>query len=483
VARNSPEAQASGGAGPPALSRAQILGMAAMAMAVFVIGNDFTALSVALPAIEKDLAADVTTVQWVITGYALVFGVLLVTAGRLADMFGRRRVFFAGSAIFAGFSGIGGLATDAWMLLAARALMGVGGALMWPAILGMAFSLVPSGRESLAGALVLSAAGFSNAVGPLLGGALTDYASWRWIFFLNFPVTLVAALVTWRVVPRVEINAGRERIDYNGILTLSIGLLALMLALDFGADLGWANPVILGLFLLAIAGLLVFWRAERRVGDKALVPRHVLANRTFFAASIATLAMSALFFAALLYLPQFFTKHLGYSAAGAGAGLLPMMGVFALTSFVSGSLYTRLGAKLILSIGALCLTGGMYLLSWINVAPTYGAMIPGMVVTGIGIGLFYSSITTVGVTALDPSMSSLAGAIIYMCQIAGGAVGLGLNTAIVVSASTLVEGIHFAFLVNTGLALIGLAVTVLFIGGRIDKATLDKLVHRHRAHG
>ena len=483
MARNSPEAQASGGASAPALSRAQILGMAAMAMGVFVIGNDFTALSVALPAVEKDLAADVTTVQWVITGYALVFGVLIVTGGRLADMFGRRRVFFAGSAIFAGFSVVGGLATDAWMLLAARFLMGVGGAMMWPAILGMAFALVPSGRESLAGALIIGAAGFSNAVGPLLGGALTDYGSWRWIFFLNFPVTLVAALVTWRVVPRVEVNAGRERIDYNGILTLSIGLLALMLALDMGADLGWANPLILGLFVLAIVGLVVFWRTERRVGDNALVPRHVLANRTFFAASIATLAMSAIFFAALVYLPQFFTKHLGYSAAGAGAGLLPMMGVFALTSFVSGSLYTRLGAKLILSIGALCLTGGMYLLSWINVAPTYGAMIPGMVVTGIGIGLFYSSITTVGVTALDPSMSSLAGAIIYMCQIAGGAVGLGLNTAIVVSASTLVEGIHFAFLVNTGLALIGLAVTVLFIGGRIDKATLDKLVHRHRAHG
>jgi EmrB/QacA subfamily drug resistance transporter len=457
--------------------------MAAMAMAVFVIGNDFTALSVALPAIEKDLAADVTTVQWVITGYALVFGVLIVTGGRLADMFGRRRVFFAGSGIFAGFSVVGGLATDAWMLLAARFLMGVGGAMMWPAILGMAFSLVPSGRESLAGALIIGAAGFSNAVGPLLGGALTDYASWRWIFFLNLPITLVAALVTWRVVPRVEVNAGRERIDYNGILTLSTGLLALMLALDMGADLGWANPLILGLFLLAIVGLVVFWRTERRVGDNALVPRHVLANRTFFAASIATLAMSAIFFAALVYLPQFFTKHLGYSAAGAGAGLLPIMGVFALTSFVSGSLYTRLGAKLILSIGALCLTGGMYLLSWISMAPTYGAMIPGMLVTGIGVGLFYSSITTVGITALDPSMSSLAGAIIYMCQIAGGAVGLGLNTAIVVSASTLVEGIHFAFLLNAGLALIGLAVTVLFIGSRIDKATLDKLVHRHRAHG
>jgi EmrB/QacA subfamily drug resistance transporter len=483
VARNSTEAQAGGGAGVAGLSRAQILGMAAMAMAVFVIGNDFTALSVALPAIEKDLSADVTTVQWVITGYALVFGVLIVTGGRLADMFGRRRIFFVGSALFAGFSVIGGIATDAWMLLAARFLMGVGGSMMWPAVLGMAFSLVPSGRESLAGALIMGAAGFSNAVGPMLGGALTDLASWRWIFFLNLPVTLVAALVTWRVVPRVRGNAGGGRIDYLGILTLSTGLFAVMLALDMGTDVGWASPLILGLLLLAIIGLLVFWRTERRAGNNALVPRHVLANRTFFAASIATLAMSALFFAALVYLPQFFTKHLGYSAVGAGAGLLPMMGIFALTSFVSGSIYTRLGAKLTLSSGALCLAGGMYLLSWINVAPTYGAMIPGMVAIGIGVGLFYSSITTVGITALDPSMSSLAGALIYMCQIAGGAVGLALNTAIVISASTLVEGIHLAFLLDTGLALIGLAVTVLFIGGRIDKATLDKMVHRHRAHG
>ncbi|MEM7023026.1 MAG: MFS transporter [Pseudomonadota bacterium] len=468
---------------PEPLSKSQVLGMVAMPIATFVVGNDFTALSVALPAIEKELSSDVTTVQWVITGYALVFGVLIVTGGRLADMFGRRHTFFLGSAIFAGFSLIGGLATDAWMLIVARGLMGVGGAMMWPAILGMTFSLTPPGRESLAGALIMGAAGFSNAVGPLLGGALTDYVGWRWIFFLNLPVALIAALVTWRVVPHAEINAGRERIDYQGIATLSVGLLALLLALDLGTDLGWAHPLIPGLFVIAVGALIIFARVERGAGDNALVPRHVLANRTFLAASVATLSMSALFFGALLYLPQFFTKHLGYSAVGAGAGLLPMMCLFAFASFVSGPLYARLGAKLILAIGALCLAGGMYLLSSIDVSPTYDAMIPGMVVLGIGIGLFYSSITTVAITALDPSMSSLAGAIIYMCQIAGGAVGLGLNTAIVVSGASLTDGIHMAFLVNTGLALVGLVVTVLFIGARVSKATLHNLIHRHRAHG
>ena len=445
--------------------------------------NDFTALSVALPSIEVDLQSDVTTVQWVITGYALVFGVLIVTGGRLADMFGRRHIFMIGSAIFAGFSVLGGLATDAWMLLAARGAMGVGGAMMWPAILGMTFALTPPDRAALAGALIMSSAGFGNAVGPLLGGALTDYLSWRWIFYLNLPIAAIAMAVTWKVVPHVKPDAGQERIDYWGVVTLSIGLLALLLALDLGTDLGWAHPLIIGLFVVAVASLGVFDRVERAVGDNALVPAHVMANPTFFAASMATLLMSAIFFAALLYLPQLMTKHLGYSAVGAGAGLLPMMGVFAITSFVSGNLYARLGAKAIISIGAGCLALGMFLLSWIDGSTPYPLLIPGMVVLGVGIGLFYSSITTVAITALDPSMSSLAGAIIYMFQIAGGAVGLGLNTAIVVSAASLPDGITLAFMVDTILALGGLVVAVVFIGGRLDREQLHALIHRHRAHG
>jgi MFS family permease len=159
-----------------------------------------------------------------------------------------------------------------------------------------------------------------------------------------------------------------------------------------------------------------------------------------------------------------------------------MMGMFALASFVSGPLYARLGAQLILAVGAICLALGIYLLSWIDTAG-YGALVPGMVVLGIGVGVFYSSITTVAITALDPSMSSLAGAIIYMCQIAGGAVGLGLNTAIVMSAPALADGIHRAFLVNSGLAVCGLVVVLLFIGDRIDRTRLHNLIHRHRAHG
>ncbi len=151
---------------PNQLSKATILGMIAMGVAVLVVANDFTALSVALPAIEHDLHTDVTTVQWVINGYAMVFGVLIVTGGRLADMFGRRRIFMLGAAIFAAFSVIGGFAPSVWVLLACRFLMGIGGAMMWPAILGMTYGLLPREKAGLAGGVILGAAGFGNAVGP-----------------------------------------------------------------------------------------------------------------------------------------------------------------------------------------------------------------------------------------------------------------------------------------------------------------------------
>jgi MFS family permease len=152
------------------LDRTTKLGLAAMALAVLVIANDFTALSVALPAMERDFGADVSTVQWVINGYALVFGVLIVTGGRLADMFGRRRIFFVGACVFAAFSVIGGFAPSVRVLLACRGLMGVGGAMVWPAILGMTYAILPPSRAGLAGGLILGAAGFGNAIGPLIGG-------------------------------------------------------------------------------------------------------------------------------------------------------------------------------------------------------------------------------------------------------------------------------------------------------------------------
>ena len=328
----------------------------------------------------------------------------------------------------------------------------------------------------------MGAAGFGNAVGPLLGGVLTDSVGWRWIFYVNLPVAAAAIVITMLVVPPDEIRKERGQIDYVGTVLLSAGLLAMLLALDWGLDIGWTAPLIVALFVIAAVALIAFLFIERRAGDSALVPDRVLQNRAFLAAGIATLLASAIFFAALLYLPQFMSKDLGFSAMGSGAGLLPMMGTFMVTSFIAGRLYETLGAKYIVTLGAILLGAGMILLSGISGGSTYDQLLLGMVVLGMGVGLFYSSVTTAAITALDPSQASLAGAIVYMFQIAGGSIGVGLNTAIVVSASSMPDGIHTAFLVDGILAMCSAVVALLFVGGPIDVERLRSLQHHHRAH-
>jgi EmrB/QacA subfamily drug resistance transporter len=421
-----------------------------MGIAVVVIANDFSAINVALPTMEKDFDTNINTIQWVVNAYALTFGVMIVTGGRLADMFGRRNVFFLGTAIFASMSALGGAAqSEAW-LIATRTLMGIGGALMWPAILGMTFAILPQEKAGLAGGIILGAAGLGNALGPLIGGVLTDALSWRWIFFLNVPIAIFAVLVTYFLVHVKEPEAGGRRIDYAGIAALSIGLVSLLIALDH----------------VAAALVLAFVPIERRAGRHALVPREVMSNRSFTASCVAILFMSATFFASLLYLPQFMQKQFGYSPLEAGVGILPFLGVFAVVSFLAGPLYNRLGAKPLAVFGAACITVAPFLFSQVEAGSTYGSLIPGMVVLGVGVGSFYPTATTAGVTSVDESQTSLAGGIVYMFQIAGGSIGLGLTTMVFSGAvPPFVDGIQAGFRLDAALSLVGFLIALLFVGG------------------
>ncbi len=455
------------------ISGATILALVAMGFAVFVFANDFTALGVALPRIQHDLHVGVGAVQWLINAYALVFGALIVTGGRLADMFGRRRVFFIGAAIFALCSAVGGLAQGAGLLIGARALMGLGGALLWPATLGMTYAVLPPRKAGLAGGLIIGVAGLGNAFGPMLGGALTDALSWRAIFFLNLPIVACAcAGALWLIHQPRETHGAR--IDYAGVLTLSAALTALLLALEQVGNWGWGDVRIIALLGTAAALVALFALVERGGGEGALVPRAVSANRPFAAAALAVLLISATYFALVVYLPQTMERLLGYSPLHAGVGLLPMMTTFAATSFIAGSLYARLGQKLIVGFGAACIAVGALLVSRLQLPVSYGALVPGMALSGIGIGVFYSTITTAAVTALDRAQWSLAGGIVYMCQITGGSIGLGLATALFTSASRgaspdrgFVSGIHAGLGADAALALAGVVITVLFVGGRL----------------
>ncbi|HSS41285.1 MAG TPA: MFS transporter [Solirubrobacterales bacterium] len=439
-----------------------------MGLAVVVIANDFSAINVALPTMEKDFETDVNTIQWVVNAYALTFGVLIVTGGRLADMFGRRNAFFLGTAIFASMSALGGAAqTETWLIFA-RVLMGIGGALMWPAILGMTYELLPEEKAGLAGGIIIGAAGLGNAIGPLIGGVLTQELSWRWIFFLNVPIAAFAVGVTWFLVHVKEPDPGERRIDYTGVAAISIGLVSLLIALDQVADWGWSDPRVIGLLALAAAMLIAFVPLERRAGSHALVPREVMRNESFTASCIAILFMSATFFASLLYLPQFMEKQLGYSPLEAGVGMLPFLATFGLVSFIAGPLYNRLGAKVLAVFGAACITIAPFLFSGVDAGSGYDSLVVGMLVLGLGIGSFYPTATTAGVTSVDESQTSLAGGIVYMFQIAGGSIGLGLTTTVFSGAvPPFVDGIQAAFRLDAALSLVGLLTALAFVGGRL----------------
>jgi EmrB/QacA subfamily drug resistance transporter len=475
------------------IDRGTWLSLIAMGIAVFVIANDFSAINVAIPQIEHDFHTDVTTAQWVVNAYALTFGVLIVTGGRLADLFGRRSAFLLGAAIFALFSVLGGVAqSEAW-LIAARVLMGIGGALMWPAILGMTYAALPAERAGLAGGFILGAAGIGNAAGPLVGGALTDLLSWRWIFFLNLPVAAFAVFVTLREIKQDHPEVEDTRMDYAGIVTVSVGLVSLLLAFDQAIDWGWGDPRIIGLFALFFILIGSFVLVERRAGEHALVPPDVMRNRDFRNTCAAILMMSAVFFAAMLYLPQLMINVLGYSPIGAGAGMLPMMATFAAVSFVAGSLYNRFGAKPLLILGSGCIVVGPALIALLADQESFGALVPGMAVLGLGIGLFYPTATTVGVTGCDESRRSLAGAIIYMFQIAGGSVGLGLTTAVFIGASDgaqggsgFIDGIQTAFTLDAAIAVGGFLIAAFLIQGKPHLPHIRRPVlagHSPRGHG
>ncbi|GAB2876478.1 MFS transporter [Microbulbifer echini] len=448
------------------LTRKQYLGLIALSMAIFLVANDLTAFAPALPAIEEEFNADITTSQWIINGYALVFGVLVITGGRLADLYGRRRLFIYGTLVFVFFSLLGGLAMDVRMLLVSRALMGIGAAMMWPSILGMTYDLMPDDRSGQAGGLIMTVGALANAVGPVLGGTLAELLSWRWIFFINIPIAAIALLMCLKAVPFEVPEQTDEQIDYRGVLTLSLALFCLLFAMDISAQVGFKQPFVIILLAIFLLSICAFTIIEHRMGSYALIPGVVIGNKRFLPTAVVTLLMATSYFSALLYIPQFLIKSQGYTAMEAGMSLIPLMIIASIFAYLSGLLYDFLGARSLASIGIFCMCVGMFMLSHLKESTTFLQLLPGLIVVGVGLGMFNPSITTAGITAVSSSHASLAGAIIYMFKLSGGAVGLGMNATIVAYSPSIAVGIDRAFTVNAYLALAGLIGCLFFVRDR-----------------
>lgn len=342
-------------------------GLLAIVLAVFIFGCDFTIFAAVLPVLSQALSLDITQIQWVFNGYALTVGVLIITGGRLADLYGRKRVLFIGFSLFILFAILGGLSQSFWGLIFCRALMGIGVALSWPALMGMLYHIIPRKSAGIAGGILAGVASLGNAIGPIVGAVMTDFGSWKWVMWVNVPFSLLAMVLLARYI----VNEGRSEvtfpIHYFNIFTLSFAIFSLLLALDLGVDLGFNNMFILGLFGFFIVGIYCFRRLDISSGNHAMIPEYIIKNKQFMLVCLLSTLVSTQFFSVLLYMPQFFSHQWNYSVIQSSVGVLPVILSCVVFAFIAGGLMNVIGRIWMIRISVIIISLGIGLLSSIQV--------------------------------------------------------------------------------------------------------------------
>jgi EmrB/QacA subfamily drug resistance transporter len=378
-----------------------------MCFALAMIMLDNTVVNVALPSIQRDFDASLSALEWTINAYTLTFAVLLVTGGRLGDIFGRRRVFLIGVTIFALSSATIGLApTDGW-LVASRAVQGVGAAMMMPATLSILTNAFPPQERGRAIGIWAGVSAIALAIGPLVGGWLTEDVSWRAIFFLNLPVAAGAIAVTLFAADESRDETVDRRLDWPGIATLTTGLSALVLALVEANSWGWGSPAILGLFAVFAVSIAGFVAIELR-SPVPMVDFAFFRSRQFVGANavafMVTFAMFGMFFFLALYLQNI----LGYSPLETGVRFLPTTLVVMIAGPVAGRLTDRVGPRWLMTGGLVLIAASLAWQSRIDVDTTYGYLLPAFMVMGLGIGFVMSPMSTAAMNAVDRAKAGVA---------------------------------------------------------------------------
>jgi EmrB/QacA subfamily drug resistance transporter len=406
------------------------LALAVIATAQLMVVLDATIVNVALPHIQTALGFSGSGLEWVVNAYALTFGGLLLLGGRAGDILGRRRMFIAGIILFSAASLFGGLATSQAWLLAARALQGVGGAIVAPAALSLVTTTFPEGpprNRAMGVYAAMSIAG--GAVGLLVGGVLTSYASWRWVLFVNVPIGIVVALLAPRAFGESQRHSGR--FDLPGAITGTIGLAALVYGLSTAATTPdgvshWGDTKVLASLAAAVAFLAAFLVIESRSKD-ALMPLRIFRNRSRSAANLIMLCIGTSMFGMFFFLTLFVQHVWGYSALRTGVAYLPMVAIIMAMSGLSTQLVPRIGAKPLLIAASAISVGGMFWLSRINEHSTFaGGLIGPMLVTGAGLGLLFMPVTLVALSKVDEKDAGLAASLPNVGQQVGGAIGLAI---------------------------------------------------------
>jgi len=406
-------------------------------VAQFMVVLDATIVNVALPSIQHGLRFSQSGLQWVITMYTLIFGGFMLLGGRAGDLIGRKRIFGAGIVLFSAASLLNGVAQSPWMLIAGRGLQGLGGALLAPAVLSIittTFSDTNDRAKALAIWSAIAAGG--GAVGLLLGGVLTDLASWRWIFFVNVPVGVALAVATLKFVPESRSRLEHRTFDLPGAVAVTGGLLVLVFAVVKSNAYGWGSARTIGLLAVGVVLLAGFLAIESR-SPAPLVRLGIFRLRSLVAADLALLLTSAAVFSTFFFVSLYLQQILGYRPLRAGAAFLPFSAGIATGAVVARKLVPRLGVRAVPLIGLALATAGMIVLTQLPVHGRYVSdLLSGLLPIGLGLGLTFVPMTLAGTSEVSGEDAGLASGLLNTAQQVGGSIGLAVLATLAASRTT-----------------------------------------------
>ncbi|MGB0121766.1 MAG: MFS transporter [Solirubrobacterales bacterium] len=397
--------------------------LGAMCLALFMVMLDNTVVNVALPSIQRDLGTSISGLEWIVNGYTLSFAVLLAVGGRMGDIFGRRKMFVVGVIIFTFASTTAGFAPTDTALVVSRVIQGIGAAFMMPGTLSIITDAFPAHERGKAIGTWAGVSALALAVGPVLGGFLTEQVSWRAIFYINLPVGILAVLAALFVVRESRDTTVGRQVDVLGVGILTVGLTALVLALIEGNSWGWDSPAVIGLVALSIVMLAAFVAAELRV-KAPIIEFSLFKSRNFIGSVIVAFIISFAMMGVFFFLALYMQNILGYSALEAGVRFLPTTLVIMVLSPLSGRLSDKIGPRWPIVTGMALIALSLYLFSTIEVGTTFSGLLPSFILLGAGIGLTMSPMSTAAMNAVNKAKAGVASGVLSMFRMVGGTFGV-----------------------------------------------------------
>ncbi len=413
--------------------------LGAVSFGLFMIMLDNTIVTVALPTIRRDLEIGISELEWIVTAYTLTFAAFILIGGKLADLLGRRLMFNVGLAVFTISSFACGSAGNIHVLIGARAVQGVGAAIMIPSTLSIVTAVFPPRQRGTAIGVWAGTAGMALAIGPLLGGVLTQQLSWHWIFFVNVPVGVAAVVVSRIVIPESRDTSHEQGLDFPGLLSSGFSLFALTYALIEGNDKGWSSPLIVSLFVIAGLLMIVFVLLELHQ-RLPMLELSLFRIGNFVGSSLVALLVSLAMFGVFFFMSLYVQNIIGYSPTRAGASFLPMTVLVILVAPFAGRYSDRIGSRWLIATGMALVAVSLYLFSRVGLHTTYPELLPAMIVGGIGMPLAMSPTTAAAMATVPVDKAGVGSGVLNSFRQVGGSLGIALLGAVMASGSSSFAG-------------------------------------------